>query len=61
LKAWQPNFGDQNFQALLQKFGEIKMFLVARSMVDIEAWLIKQLKHAKVFETMIKFFFYPPI
>jgi hypothetical protein len=37
LKAWQPNFGDKNFQALLQKFGEIKMFFVARSMVDIEA------------------------
>ncbi len=35
------------------------MFFVARSMVDIEAWLIKQLKHAKVFQTMIKFFFIP--
>ncbi len=30
------------------------MFSIARSMVDIEALLIKQLKHPKVFQTMIK-------
>ncbi len=30
------------------------MFSVARSMVDIEALLIKQLKHPKVFQIIIK-------
>jgi hypothetical protein len=51
-KIWQPKFS-----SIAQKFWvKTKMFLVARSMVDIEALLIKQLKHRKVFQMMINFF-----
>jgi len=35
------------------------MFSIARSMVDIEPLLIKQLKHPKAFQTMIKKYLSP--
>jgi hypothetical protein len=44
-----------NFSSIAQKIWVgTKMFSVARSLVDIEVSLIKQLKHPKVFQTMIK-------
>jgi hypothetical protein len=35
------------------------MFSIARSMLDIEALLIKQLKHPKVFQTIDQSFLIP--